>query len=368
MVDGSCRVDVDHPELVGQRDRLADRGHRARRAARDVLVDHLAEVHAVDVVGADHDDDVGLVVVHEVERLVDRVGAAEVPVLADPLLGRHRGDVVAQQGRHPPGGGDVAVEGVRLVLRQHDDAQVAAVDDVGQREVDEPVDARRTAPPVWPGRRSAASAACPPRRPGRWRGPACDWRGSCRHVTITPLVEEGAPRPSRNRGAAWFRDGAARLLNQQGGGSVPGCASTSSPRSTRPRSTAGRGSMWPSWSARCAACRTSTSGSRPSVSPATRPGWRRTPTCPSSRRPTPPCRPSASTSRSRPAARAPTSCTPTPGTPTSAATWPACSTASRTSSPPTRWSRCAPGRPSSSAAATPSRRSPSARRTSARAR
>ena len=110
-------------------------------AGVDVLVDHLREVHPVDVVGADHDDDVGPLVVHQVEALEDRVGAAEVPVLADPLLGRHRRDVVAEHRRHPPGLRDVAVEAVRLVLRQHDDLEVAGVDDVGQREVDQPVDA-----------------------------------------------------------------------------------------------------------------------------------------------------------------------------------------------------------------------------------
>ena len=37
--------------------------------------------------------------------------------------------------------GHVRVEAVRLVLRQHDDLEVAGVDDVGQGQVDEPVDA-----------------------------------------------------------------------------------------------------------------------------------------------------------------------------------------------------------------------------------
>ena len=101
---------------------------------------HLGEVHPVDVVGAHHDDDVGLLVGEQVERLVDRVGAAEVPPLADALLRRHRGDVVAQQVGHPPGRRHVPVEAVRLVLRQHDDLEVAGVDDVGEREVDEAVD------------------------------------------------------------------------------------------------------------------------------------------------------------------------------------------------------------------------------------
>ena len=134
-------VHVDDAELVGHPDRLPDRRDRAGRAARDVLVDHLREVHPVDVVGADHDDDVGLLVADQVERLVDRVRAAEVPVLADALLRRHRGDVVAEHRRHPPGLRDVPVQAVRLVLRQHDHLQVAGVHDVGEREVDEPVDA-----------------------------------------------------------------------------------------------------------------------------------------------------------------------------------------------------------------------------------
>ena len=135
------RVDVDDAELVGQRDRLPDRRDRAAGAGLDVVGHHLREVHPVDVVGADHDHDVGLLVGEQVERLVDRVGAAEVPPLAHALLRRHRGDVVAEQVGHPPRRGDVPVEAVRLVLRQHDDLEVAGVDDVGQREVDEAVDA-----------------------------------------------------------------------------------------------------------------------------------------------------------------------------------------------------------------------------------
>ena len=54
-------------------------------------------------------------------------------------------------------------------------------------------------------------------------------------------------------------------------------------------------------------------------------------------------------------APAPTWCTATPGTPTWPGTWPSCCTACRTWSPRTAWSRCARGRPSSSAAATRSR-------------
>ena len=62
--------------------------------------------------------------------------------------------------------------------------------------------------------------------------------------------------------------------------------------------------------------------------------------------------PGRRTSRWPATSRAPTWCTPTPGTPTWPATWAACCTACRTWSPRTPWSRCGPGRPSSSAAAT----------------
>jgi hypothetical protein len=104
-----------------------------------VLFHHLCEVHAVDVVGADHYDDVRVGVVDEVQGLVDGVGAAQEPALAHALLGRNRSHVVAELGGHAPRLGDVAVKAVRLVLREHHDLQVAGIHEVGQREVDQAV-------------------------------------------------------------------------------------------------------------------------------------------------------------------------------------------------------------------------------------
>ena len=109
------------------------------RAAGDVLLDHLARVHPVHVVGAEDDDVLGLVVVDQVQRLVDGVGGALEPLRAEALLRGHRRDVVAEQRAHPPRRGDVPVEGVRLVLGQHHDAQVAGVHQVRQHEVDQAV-------------------------------------------------------------------------------------------------------------------------------------------------------------------------------------------------------------------------------------
>ena len=130
---------LDDAELVGLGQRGAQRRDGHGGPALDVLVDHLARVHAVDVVGAEYGHDVGALVVEQVEVLVDRVGRAREPARPAAHLRRHRRDVVAQQRRQPPGGRDVAVQRVALVLREHHDLAVAGVDQVRQREVDEPV-------------------------------------------------------------------------------------------------------------------------------------------------------------------------------------------------------------------------------------
>ena len=134
-------ADADDPELGGLGPRHRDRRHGHPGAAVQVLVDDLLRVHPVDVVGADHHHQVGPLVVDQVQRLVDRVGGPGVPLRAEPLLGRDRGHVVAEQDAHPPGLADVPVQAVALVLGQHADAQAAAVDQVGQREIDQPVEA-----------------------------------------------------------------------------------------------------------------------------------------------------------------------------------------------------------------------------------
>ena len=133
------RVGVDDAELGGEGEGLADAGHGGLRAGLDVRVEHLPEVHPVDVVGADHDHDVGLLVVDEVQALQDRVGGAGEPALAEPLLRRHRGDVGVEQGGHPPGLGDVTVEAVGLVLGEDDDLSQPGVYEVGDREIDQSV-------------------------------------------------------------------------------------------------------------------------------------------------------------------------------------------------------------------------------------
>ena len=85
-----CRAvaaDLDDAELVGLRQRLADAGDRDPGPGGDVLGDHLLGVHPVDVVGAEHDDVVGVLVADEVEALVDGVGRAGEPVAGRAAAG-----------------------------------------------------------------------------------------------------------------------------------------------------------------------------------------------------------------------------------------------------------------------------------------
>jgi hypothetical protein len=134
-------VDLDHPELVGHRQGLADGGDSHAGTGLDVLSDHLPRVHPVDVVRAEDDDVPRPLVTDQVHALVDRIRRPGEPARAQPLLRRHGGDVVAEQRGQPPGLADVPVQGMALVLGQHHQLEVAAVDQVGQDEVDHAVHA-----------------------------------------------------------------------------------------------------------------------------------------------------------------------------------------------------------------------------------
>ena len=67
-----------------------------------MCLDHLHRVHPVHVIGTEDHHVLRSLVVHQVQALEDRIGAAGVPARAKPLLRRNRRDVVAEQSRHPP--------------------------------------------------------------------------------------------------------------------------------------------------------------------------------------------------------------------------------------------------------------------------
>ena len=137
----AARSGPHHAEGNGRRSRHRQSRHRDPGAPGQVPLDQLRRVHPVHVVGPEHDHQVGPLAANQVQRLVDRVGRPGLPVRPEPLLGRHRRHVVAEQAVQLPGGGDVPVEAVALVLGEHADLHDAGVDQVGQREVHQPVQA-----------------------------------------------------------------------------------------------------------------------------------------------------------------------------------------------------------------------------------
>ena len=66
----------------------------------------------------------------QVEILEDGIGRSGEPVRPAPHLRGHRGHVVLEHRAETPGLGDVAIEAVALVLREHDNLEVAGVDQV----------------------------------------------------------------------------------------------------------------------------------------------------------------------------------------------------------------------------------------------
>ena len=128
------------PKRERVRDRHFDRGDRRVGALLEMEPQHLRVVHLVDVVAREHDDVARRLARDRVEVLIDGVGRAEIPVLADPLLRRQDLDELAELLRddvppHP----DVTVERQRLVLRRDVDVAQPGIDAVAEREVDDPV-------------------------------------------------------------------------------------------------------------------------------------------------------------------------------------------------------------------------------------
>ena len=134
------RIDVHDAELIRLVDRHRQRRDGDRRLALHVKLDHLLDVHPVDVVRAEDRDQVRLGIVDKIEILKNRVGGALVPQLAHPHLGRHRDDEVI--GQHPaelPSVLEMLDQRLRAPLDEHVDRVDARVDEVGENEIDDAV-------------------------------------------------------------------------------------------------------------------------------------------------------------------------------------------------------------------------------------
>ena len=133
-------IDADDAEAVRVDERDLDGGQGGVRVSLEVKPEHLRVVHLVDVVGGQHDDVARRLALDRIQVLKHGVGGAEIPVLADALLGRQNLDELAQLLRHHvPSHPDVPVEGERFVLGGDEDPAQPRIDAVAEGEIDDAV-------------------------------------------------------------------------------------------------------------------------------------------------------------------------------------------------------------------------------------
>ncbi len=160
--DAALVVEEENPHLcrVGGRDGL--RRDRDVGPAFDVRLDHLAEVHAVQVIAGEDQVIVCFVPREMAGRLPDRVRRPLEPVAAlGRLFGGEHFDEAIREHVHPVGLRHVPVERRRIELREHEDPLEARVHAVADRDVDEPVLAaeRHRGLRAHPGERKEAGTA-----------------------------------------------------------------------------------------------------------------------------------------------------------------------------------------------------------------
>ena len=117
--------------------------HAADRDVRAALLMERKQrpvVHLVDVVAGEDQDGLGPVLMNDVQILVDGIGRAAIPNLAELLLRRHDVDELAELAvQVAPAALHMLNQGVSLILRENEDLADARVHAVRQREVDDAV-------------------------------------------------------------------------------------------------------------------------------------------------------------------------------------------------------------------------------------
>jgi hypothetical protein len=126
------------PKAAGLGDRYIDAGDAEVGGVGDMLFQHAAIVHLVDMVAGEHQHVLGAIAPDQVEVLEHRVGRALVPVLADLLLRRQDIDELMEAAvEEAPAALQVLDQTLRLVLGGNADAADSGVHAVREREVDD---------------------------------------------------------------------------------------------------------------------------------------------------------------------------------------------------------------------------------------
>ncbi len=139
--DPAVVVDLDHAELLGVF--LIDRDHGDRHAGvlLGMELDHLPDIHPVDVIGAEQHDQIGLGLLDQVGVLEDGVGRAAVPRLTRRAhLRRHRNDeLLLKQSAELPAVAQVLKQRLAPELDQNIDRENSGIDEITQDEIDDAI-------------------------------------------------------------------------------------------------------------------------------------------------------------------------------------------------------------------------------------
>ena len=80
----------------GLRARHAQARDRRLGAGREMRVDHLADIHLVDVIAAQYEDERRTMLADDIDVLKYRIGGAGIPFAAHALLGREQLDEIPE--------------------------------------------------------------------------------------------------------------------------------------------------------------------------------------------------------------------------------------------------------------------------------
>src|SRR6267154_2759568 len=133
-------VHLNHAKLL----RRLLRGNLNRRdgdvrAGIDMLLQHAAVIHFVDVIARQNEDVLRALAADRINILINRVRRTLIPLLRNAHLRRQYLDVIAKPGQRRPARANVPVQAQRFVLGQNEDAPQIRIDAIGKRDVDDAI-------------------------------------------------------------------------------------------------------------------------------------------------------------------------------------------------------------------------------------
>ena len=133
------RVNFDNTEFASFFDRHRDGRNREEGCTAQVEINHLVDVHLVNVVATENSHEVRAFVGNQVDVLENGVGSTAVPFVTRTHLGGHEVHILVQTCIQAPGGRNVLVQRIALELRQNLDLENAGIDEIVEDEVDNAV-------------------------------------------------------------------------------------------------------------------------------------------------------------------------------------------------------------------------------------